>query len=560
MSELTTKQILSLSFEQPEGVLSDILPSAADSTVLSSVLNRNIISAKSPREYCQPAYSALFSAALPFMKAGQLSFRRGEAVFVSEIINDLAGRKSRLHNLVLSSGPDSKQKMYPFNHHVEAEIMAEAYLKTAALDTYEGVLAELLEVLRAESAISAQDSAEIFEAVAKTEEILASRQIEVLNVLPNNLSKASWRKTSLTDLEPTSLHNIVGVPIINLDRRACNFDLVVPIIKDLLANHNASIISASTIGLGALSPLVECLDALGYLGIYTLVEAGKIKSLKLVKMPIDEPAPPQFGPTKAMQAAVIGLCDGSPEKIAAFSADLALSTLKNDFQFIAVSVLGAVATPQNPALAFEGIGHLNDRMENNIQPAAETFTFEPTTAAAITLDPVSVTYGSIDSQFEHFMATRLSFYPLIPHTVTPYHQGAVMIGVDGSSYESACPNGSAIAEEIITASYSFLSGERGLDQVAEDKEEGIKLLKLKYNGSKALRQSSDPTDEQLFAAISGKLGATSGMSIEVISLFYQDRFETCPIMFAASMHVPKFLSNCRTFPQRFELQQYLAKS
>jgi hypothetical protein len=548
-----------LAFIQGHGseALADALPaSPADAErALSGVLARPVAAAKPTRAYALQSFSSLYSAALPFMRAGQDSFYPGEAALLLELASELIEGQSRLGGLVASSDPRSKASDYPYSCKLEADIMARAFLLTSPLDTYESLFSELLEGLLAKGAVSTADAELMRKALPKAEELAFERKVQVLNPLPGMATRGHWRQAS-GDAEPPSLLGIKTFAHHRLDERPGGLELLAPIMKDLAEGDKLGRLTSESVGLGALSPIVEQLGLEGILGIVLTVEKGEIKKLALAREKGDENAPPPYGPLRAMISLLFAVAGDRPQALASIDMDKWATAAREAGRFFSVSAPGAISVPKSAALALEGRADALNPRENGIASAIETFTFSPAKKNCLLVDPVAVPYSSARDEMETFEATRLCFYCLEPSALTPHHQGAVSLGADLASYEPACLGGAEIAREILNESFSFLTGEYGRDEVAKSQASAFKLLKIKYGACAAVRAAAG-SDDLMLEAISGRLGQVSGLSCEVYSLFYQHLADECPAYFAACTHVARLLSDLRTFPQRFSARRYL---
>lgn len=536
--------------ELPEAhKIAGLLPEEPQDRVLSVILNRKIKVVKSTRDYALTAFSALYSGAIHYMRAGANSLFRGEVVYLSEVTDSFAGRESKLDQLLVESSSEKKESYYPYSRKIEADVMASAFLRTEGSDTYEGLFSSFLGQLISESGLSNEDANVLMESLKDSDETLSKTKIHILNTIPS-MASPLWDASSNEPL-PNSLKQIVSYPLRLLDQRSQSFDFVIPVIKDLVLRHREGKIKPNSVGLGAFLPLASDLSKKGILGVVLQIEDGKIKKLSLSTEKKTVSDIPQFGPLRAMIAVTTSL------KIKVNSdLNYYINTLKEKRTFIAASVLGAISAPKNAAFALEGKGKLNDRFENKIVSAGELFVLEPSVDPAILLDPVAVTYSSINDNFHNFKTTRLCFFSFDPTVLTPIHQGAISMGVDTDSYESACINGKLIAKQILDESASFISGEFGKDQIVDSYEESLDAIKRKYGQVGTIRMAR--SEEELLDAISGKYGRTGGASNEIYSLYFQHQFEQFPELFDACTHASKFMSNVRTYPQRFELKEFLS--
>jgi hypothetical protein len=525
------------------------------SAVLPALLNRAMGFSKNPRDYSLSSFSGLYRLALPFMRAGEIAFQKGEGIYINEVIQMLANRGGRPDKLILASDDDSKVK-YEYSQGVEAEIMAEMYLKTGGGDTYEGCLVEFLELLASASAISESDNSVIKDALLATELRYANKKIQVLNPLPGYHAKNAFRK-SAGDTEPASVNKIFTQPVEILDERSWNLDLMTPVIKDLLERAKGGTLAAQSVSLSALSPIMAELSDRGYLGVVFQIEEGRIKKLTLPKHPESETLPPLYGPYRGMLSILQVLSRGSATILNNYNVDALISQMKQKQGFFAVITSGAVSAPSEPQLSYVGSARPIKDGSVKLVPAIETFTFLPQTREAGAVDPVAVPYVSIMDPFECFSATRLCFYATDPTSVSAVHQGAICIGPDSYNYESACWDDGGVARKILEESASFITGEYGQDQIAYSVPDVIVALSTKYALSPALRNIKSVSESMMWEIISGKYGATHGLTSEVYSLFYQNDSDTSPISFGASIHAAKFLCDVRTLPQRFDIKSFL---
>ena len=545
-------------FVNQDGI-EQILPDERSDDVLSAVLNRKIVSTKRPRDYSLASFSGLYAGALPFMKAGLATFSRGEVLFLNEVIQSVTNRGGRPDRLVLAS-QDGATLDYPFSWMVESDIMAALYLKTTGGDTYEGLLHEFIEWVTANASLSETDATLLKSALQEFDSVFSGKQINVLNPLPGYHSKRAYKSRG-PESAPESVAEIFTQPVEILDQRPLSLDLMTPHLKDLIDRARNKNLKADSVGLSSLSPLMEILDRNGVLGIVIQVENGAIKKLSLAKKVAAEAEMPLFGPVRAMTSLLFSMANQSAQFLESYNVDWLVSYLIETKGFFAITTKGAVAAPSNPQQAYLGGSRAVRAKDNKVSPAVETFIFQPQNNDVGSLDPVAVAYETMQDRFDCFKVTRQSFYALDTSAVTPIHQGVICIGVDRDLYTSAClDNEGSVAKQILSESYSFLTGYRGIDQIADNTEEARDLLLKKYSLTKAFRGGAvDADEESLIDLISGRLGQNGGLSSEVYSLFYQSSAEDNPTYFAASIHAAKFLCDVRTYAERFDLKSYLTE-
>lgn len=538
---------------------SEMLPQDATAKNLSIFLGRAIEPSKSPREYYVDAYAGLYQAALPFMRAGQRGFRRGESLLLQELADSLQDRDSQLVELGMAIDPDGQGSPYKYSIKVEAEKMAEAFVKTEALESFDFLLSELLKDLISEKIINDATRELILAAAQAATQRLKGQKYQHLNAISRLLTSKAWINDGKSEI-PSAISGIYSVPLKNLEERPGDLELCAPLLKDLIMRHRFGTLSEDSVGLAALSQIIPDLDPRA-LGLCMKIKLGKIESFQIITVPDGELMPPQYGPCRAMQSVLLSITEASSSKLENLAMEDLLNQYHEEKAFFVASVVGAVAAPKNACAALEGF-KLN-QAQNSIEAAVETFTFIPARSGALLVDPVAVEYLELTDELNHFSTTRLAFACLNPSAVTPLHQGAVSIGMSSESYESACLDGPTIAAEILNDSFSYLTGQYGKDEIAENLEEAYGLLAYKYSRSPALKGLSDSQKgdhEQMLRAIAGLSGPTHGMSAEVFSLFYQNKDVANPVMFLANIHVSRFLSDLRSFPQRFDCRKYLAKS
>jgi hypothetical protein len=560
MDENHSRAIIANLFSVSGDGLSEVLPESPTDQILTRLLGRAASATKSPRDYALASFSSMYSLAVPFMKAGLSEISRGEAIYLAELADSLLGRGGRIRQLVLAS--ESKAK-YRYSRKVEAEVFASAFLKTEGTDNYEGLLNSFLGLLAGTGSLSDADREAIEKAMSETEAEIFHKKIQVLNPLPGYFSKSALRAGDARI--PKSVLELASHSIEVFDTAPWTLEPMVPILKDLVFNTQAGTLRCDSIGLSALSPLLPMLEKQGVAAIVLKIQNGVLKTLSLTREPATTPSMPKYGPIRAMFGLVTLLTENQTlAENVRIDRTVDVSLEKN--VFFACICMGAVATPNNPYLAIEGVEHLLSIRQNKIEPAVETFVFEPRIETAVLLDPVAVPFNGPSDKYSHFRSTRLCFYPVDPTIMTPVHQGGVCIGVDNHSYSSAAIDfGGQIAKGILSESFSFLSGANGMDEIAENYEEALALIKAKYSGSPAMKRllaetaSGEPSDEELLDLITGRFGQTNGLSAEVYSLVYQQSFESEPAMFNIFVQASRFLSNIRSFPERFTLSSYLEK-
>lgn len=515
---------------------------------LSLILDRKIESLKRPRDYSLASFSGVYFMALPFMKAGATTIKKGEGIFLNEIIQALNGNGGNPERLVLATQDESRVH-YNFNLGIEAEMMAEIYLKTSGINDYESLFLEFVEWAESNGVLDNEDAGLLKSALKKYENYSQNTRIDVLNPLPGYHSKNAHISDG-SKAVPSNVNLIYSQPIEIVDRRPLTLELMTPVMLDLLLRSKDRNLTEQSLGLSAFAPLLPLLETDEVLGIVFRVEEGDLKKVTLSKIPNGEERPPVFGPLRAMQSTLLNKNNNSTN-IENLNVDFLIDNLFKTKGFISVTTLGAVASPQNSQLAY--LFKSNHNSYDCIR-AAETFVFSPQIKTAILLDPVAVPYTNLSDIFKCFKATRLCFYSLDFEKMSPLHQGVICIGSNPHNYHSVCvdPTGE-IASRILNEASEFLTGEYGLDQLVEDLDMARQLLVAKYGHTDAFTMSS----RELISIITGRCGRNDGLSAEVYSLFYQTSFDENPTMFAASVHAAKFLCDIRTFPQRFNLKAYL---
>lgn len=538
---MSIKNVLETLEPSVNRALKELLPDEADLGLLEELLNRKLSQESSTRDYSLYAFHSAYSLALPFMRAGQKKILPGEALYLKALAKDVRLNLKTLEKIVLESQSEQKST---FSNLVELDYMARAFLNTSGLDRYEELFLDALEQLKEKGLLSEEDEGLLKKAFLNSEAHLGKKKHKVLNALPSYSLK---NQTSVEGPFITMKKEL-------MDERPMSFDFLTPLMKDFLISLKENSFKEDSLGFGAFLPLIRALNKENIISIFMEIEKGTLKSFTLIRKPENEDVPPVFGPFRSQLAALLHLTKGRRENLEALNLEQKINDLKEKQVFFVSTVLGGVSVPKNLDLFYEeNDKSLLNRKENEVKVASEVYVIKADVKKAINLDPVSVPYITGNEDYPHLSMTRFLYFLSSPKR--PFaHQGVPAILSNEIAFSPACMDrGGRLAKQILKDSFSLLTGENGEDRKANSYEESLLFLKNKYprllNGLEV--------EKDILKAITGQFGQTFGLSEEVYSLFYQNSFSKNPIFCLCGIEAPRFLSNVRTFPQRFYFKSFL---
>jgi len=517
---------------------------------LELFLDRKIETDTTSKNYHLPSYSSIFGGALPFMRAGAREVKRGEIVFLAELLDQFLHQSSMLRELVL--GIESRDNgKYLYSQKVEDEILARLFLKSESLDSFDSIINNCLNLLLEQDVLSAADCETLKKAFQLAEMRLNEVTVQITNVIPAFASKLLRVDGPSEKLEFEKNIHITH----NTDKRPLSLEGITSVAKELLREIHENRVARNSISLGVFTAVTKELDDFGFLGLIVEKADSKLRRIKLIPKIRNETNPPQHGPVRAMMALMLDWNGYSISNLQNFNiSDKIRNAIENDIEYLVVTH-GAVSSPGDPSLVARGAGLLVDPSQSEITSAGELFSFVPGLKEAILLDPVSVTYQNIADEYMHFKATRICFFLHNLLDRNPHYAGKIAIGADLLNYETACLEGSKLASDIISKSFDYISGERGNINFCKSRQNAIDVLTIKYSDSPAIKFTNG-TEESVLAAASGLMGRNNGMANEIYSLFFQNDSSSSPLSYLACLEAPRFLCNVRTYPQRFNLFKY----
>jgi hypothetical protein len=388
---------------------------------LSTLVERELEAKKDTEDYNMDLVSEVVDKAVRvFMEGGQESIVAGDYIKVEgKIISKIENSSvEKDFNEAVKTG---NYQLFPFSQSVEAELRSIFILQTNKKDTFKSLM-DQMESLSAKFFPKGQFKI-LQEVMAKAEERIFKNPLMFPSPIQGN-EQGLVRQLTEGEIKEYNLKDSLTV-----DERFDNHDLLA--LKDLVLMMQGNAVHPLAFGPSFFAKYLPELKKQGFDGVVLVVESGKLKSIKLAKLPVGNI---RYSPVEA--AALTFFTVQADFKEVPTSANsinkkeyeitrFEEKAFKDDLK-VYVVVDGCVAIPSSKVpYDFEGAANNDARLN-----AGEIFVVE-----------------KIEGQF---VQTRIGFVPYDYRPLHILHQhGSMILGANDQSFHSCYKETKDFAEDVI---------------------------------------------------------------------------------------------------------------